>query len=255
MAILRLENKNNKIGAICRIEYLYDYVELMLNVCEYIILHKKEIEHYYSYDPIFDDVLISDNRLFVFYNKAKYVSIHFPFRVALNGDIYHISRGIPLTNDNISHIRRALNHIRDHKMYLIDGISECNINLKPTDYEYITAEEFDLLSILLTVEPAYIRYDWDKKNANGNYHPEIHFDINFSKMGTYKIGLNVPFSPKRFFELFKDNIPCEYIENGDRHTVDCKHSISKLIDSLLKITSDKTDLPIFKLIDSRKKLT
>lgn len=59
-------------------------------------------------------------------------------------------------------------------------------NIIPTDNVSIIA--FDLLEYLLLTESCYIRYDNDPQHSNKYLHPKFHFDVNFSKDGTYKMG-------------------------------------------------------------------
>ena len=47
-----------------------------------------------------------------------------------------------------------------------------------------------LFEILMFTEPAYVRYDYDPKGANGLKHPLCHFDYNFIDSYHYKVGLH-----------------------------------------------------------------
>lgn len=67
-----------------------------------------------------------------------------------------------------------------------------------------------LFTSLYAYEPGYIRYDYDPENENGHVHPRYHLDINYSKRGTYKIGLWENMTIDSFTELLDLSTDCYY---------------------------------------------
>jgi hypothetical protein len=61
------------------------------------------------------------------------------------------------------------------------------------DFNIPKEMELDLWSViitLLTFEPGYIRYDYDVDNYEEHVHPLHHIDVNYSDIGTFKLGIN-----------------------------------------------------------------
>lgn len=61
------------------------------------------------------------------------------------------------------------------------------------DFNIPKEMESDLWSViktLITFEPGYIRYDYDVENYEEYIHPLHHIDVNYSDMGTFKLGIN-----------------------------------------------------------------
>ena len=62
-----------------------------------------------------------------------------------------------------------------------------------------------LFEQILSLEPSYIRYDYDKQSSNGTMHPLYHFDVNYNKNYTYKIGLYRNLEVSKMREVLDQN--------------------------------------------------
>ena len=85
------------------------------------------------------------------------------------------------------------------------------------DFEEETYDDKTLRFIenLLYCEPGYIRYDNSTLGLKQYYHPQYHFDINYSN-GTYKFGLPGIIDVNKFIELINPNekrptLVCEWL--------------------------------------------
>lgn len=58
-----------------------------------------------------------------------------------------------------------------------------------------------VLRFLMMFELSYIRYDYDEKNQDDKYHPLHHIDINYTELGSYKIGI-IPQNTKQWQNKF-----------------------------------------------------
>lgn len=65
--IFQISNKNNVARIPAKIETQKLYIEMLLNVCEYFLSNSKNITCYYKYDPQLFDILIIDDRMFIFF--------------------------------------------------------------------------------------------------------------------------------------------------------------------------------------------
>lgn len=87
--IFQISNKNNVARIPAKIETQKLYIEMLLNVCEYFLSNSKNITCYYKYDPQLFDILIIDDRMFIFFSNDKYVSAYFPFHFNKTSVIFH----------------------------------------------------------------------------------------------------------------------------------------------------------------------
>ena len=147
------------------------------------------------------------SRLF-FYKNEKFYSVSFPFNVKIeNNVITEITSysGRKLDNQSISSIISILDN------------PEFKLNPSPVDF-YSQTNDIDehsisLLEEIFRFEPAYIRYDNDPVNENGNKHPLHHLDFNYSSYGTFKFGLkNIP-DESYFQNLLNINTDCSFLED------------------------------------------
>lgn len=149
------------------------------------------------------------SRLF-FYKGNQFFSVSFPFTVIISEDkVLEIRTysGRNVTNENISSAISVLNNER--------------FKLKPSPVEFMFELSDDepglyLLEEIFLFEPSYIRYDIDPKNENGKLHPLIHFDINYSSYGTYKIGLEKNINDVEFENILNILTECLYLYEGAR---------------------------------------
>lgn len=228
--IYQLTNKYNVAGALAKIERKSDYLTMLMNVCDFILSSKSDIKEYYHYTPQLNDLIIKDSRIFIFYHSDKYVSMYFPFRYCLKDNIFYFG-SFNINAITISHIRTIMKMIDDK-----DGFQKieekCNSGVLPTDDEYVKPNDFIIAKLLLEIEPGYVRFDHDIKNANGRIHPLYHLDINYDVNITYKIGVNYHISPERFFNIFNNDLEREHLEDSRLSRKDKNRIIFDILNSL-----------------------
>ena len=79
-------------------------------------------------------------------------------------------------------------------------------------------DSYKVLENMWQNEPGYVRYDFDPKNSNEQIHPLNHLDINYSKKGHYKLGLNQHMTPQIFEDIIDSNSECYFINGRFLHT-------------------------------------
>ncbi|WP_052114555.1 hypothetical protein [Porphyromonas gulae] len=190
-----------------------DYIHLIVEVTECLLggnpcIHDKPYVHV---------VIDKMARLFVFYNSNKYASVFYPFHIEEREEasvsIYN-RKGEEISYKELSAVREILN----------DNSVKQNrwISFSDLWYDYITEEEpfrsseqqeigVTLIEEILQYEPAYVRYDHDPQNANGNLHPRYHIDINYSQGGTFKLGLQNLMTQDQFKDLHDLKTDCLYL--------------------------------------------
>lgn len=146
------------------------------------------------------------SRLF-FYKANKFFSVTFPFTVYIEDNSIREIRsysGIVINNKVVSDMLSILN----------DNDFKQNMSLRDYQNEDDSIDNWSLIILeeILGYEPAYIRYDCDKKNAKGKLHPAYHLDVNYSSTGTFKIGLDNHISEGYFEDLQNINTDCRYIQ-------------------------------------------
>ena len=233
ISIYQLSNKNNIARIPAKIETQDDYIKMILNVCEYFLSNSKDVQNHFNYIPQLFDIIIKGNRIFVFFSKDKYVSVYFPFNFNKTRAVFHCEEYL-INLQSISHLKSLNTYIAVEKS-IGDAFASCNHEFHIGDDDYITDDEKIIMSILLNTESCYIRYDYDKKNENAKIHPLIHFDMNYSKEGNWKIGLYDRITPFRFYQMFDKEIECEFLENGILFEKDKKRVIAQLMNSLLNM--------------------
>lgn len=68
-----------------------------------------------------------------------------------------------------------------------------------------------LFEILMLIEPAYVRYDYDPNSARGLIHPLCHFDYNFIEGHHYKIGLHGRVNLLQIEDMINKDTECWYV--------------------------------------------
>lgn len=81
------------------------------------------------------------------------------------------------------------------------------------------AEIWSVIQKLLTFEPGYLRYDYDLENFKDKVHPLHHLDVNYSEIGTFKLGLQ-DVRDRLEFNNFED-----IVLNGKSRQNHCYHLI------------------------------
>lgn len=144
------------------------------------------------------------SRIFVYVDKNKYFSCIFPFHViSANNTITVQYNSITINSILLSEASSLLNDISNSTFYNLykDGDED-------TSY---SDEAFCIVEKLLTTEPCYVRYDNDAQGEKGHRHPRIHFDVNMSKAGTFKVGLRESMSSDMFVNVFDKEKDCLYL--------------------------------------------
>lgn len=88
-----------------------------------------------------------------------------------------------------------------------------------------------IFELVLSLEPSYIRYDFDKPASRGTLHPMYHFDVNYNKANSYKIGLYGDVQLNSFKELLSKNNDSWYVNPYSKLlniTVSIKKSLRKM---------------------------
>lgn len=181
-----------------------DYARVLLNAARSLIIdyttgNRSEVAG--NFKLVIDKM----SRLF-FYTNCKFFSISFPFRVGID-------------QDGLIEIETYRGRLLDSKA-ISSSISILKNNqflLKPSPIEYFgeidgsDIEGLFLLEEIFQFEPAYIRYDNDPDNVNGNLHPLDHLDLNYSSYGTYKIGLKKAIDGSYFENIVNISTDCSFL--------------------------------------------
>lgn len=131
--------------------------------------------------------------------ENKHFSFQFPFKIEQNANNYTLKTFSQATDIQSAHIQVILSLL--DKGILSESRGVYGIQLEFCELVENTLEELflskklvedldDILLELFLFEPSYIRFDEDKKNANGKIHPLFHFDIFYSQQTTLKLGLS-----------------------------------------------------------------
>ena len=208
MIYIRRSNNDSNIKS--KISSFFDYLTMIFDICDYIYANKSSISKDESLPLSVFNVIIRDNRAYVYFNRDKYVSVYFPFGFSSCDDRFYLNK-YPIDTKRISHLRTILDSIKDEGSFL-EGMKNCNDGVSPTDPDYVTDEDKDVFSEVCMLETGYLRFDFDPKNAKGKMHPLNHLDINYSKDATYKIGLHERIEPVKFLQLLDNSKERFFIE-------------------------------------------
>lgn len=154
--------------------------------------------------------------------ELKHFSFQFPFKIekieerlflrtcSIGIEIQnaHLQVILSLVNKGILSSHRGVYGIQLEFSELIeDTLSELSLP------KSLSEDLSDILLELFLFEPGYIRFDEDKKNADGARHPHYHFDIFYSQMTSLKIGSSKLLSNNDFMDFIcrREN-NCYYIQ-------------------------------------------
>lgn len=228
--IYQISNKNNVARIPSRIETQGDYIDMVLNIFEFFLANNKQVNRYERYVPKLSDIVIQENRMFIFFSDSKYVSAYFPFNFEKTTPIFYCKK-YPINLKTTSHLK-SLNECISREEKIEDAFVSCNIGLVIEDEDFISEDDKNIMSILLKSEPGYVRYDYDPKHEHGNIHPLVHFDINYTSNCNWKIGLHDTITPSRFCRVFNKKEDREFFENGPLTKRDKYDVLSQIIASL-----------------------
>jgi len=148
------------------------------------------------------------SRLFYF-SENKFFSISFPFLVVeTEGVLEFSSKTVKIidnkvTSDVISVISKSGFQDVECALEFVDPIVEI------ADFEQLF---WPFILNLFMYEDGYIRYDYDEKYENGDHHPLNHYDIFYSSLSTFKVGLRNRLEADSMLDFLDSNSICHYIE-------------------------------------------
>ena len=209
--MILINSKTNDSGIHTKVDNFNDFLQMTLDVLDYFLTNHSRVMEVDVMENSAFMVVIMDKRATVFFNDCKYVSIHFPFGYSIRHNNFHY-RSEVIDVVRVSHLRTILQKTIE-KGDLIEGLAKCNDGILPTEMGYVTDADKKLYTALCTLEPGYLRFDNDEKNANGRYHPLTHLDINYTSGSTYKIGLYGQPSKESFLRLLDNDKERSFIES------------------------------------------
>lgn len=202
-------NRKIKVSAV---RNRMDVIKIVIKACEFII------DEQYSICEHIRDV---KDKSFIYMDKMKRIvistenqlfSIGFPFNVDIdNVKITYLNNTITINNHILSVIESLINVLDERcsieeileKIWEDEGFEQASDAEK---YAICT-----LITVLLSYEVGYIRYDYDDVHENGKLHPLNHFDVNYSTNTTYKIGANKKLDIELFLKLLDITSECLYL--------------------------------------------
>lgn len=193
-----IQNRGNRARLHCNIASAKEYLLFILDVAEFILSSNNEFKEI-DLSPCsihLEDIVICNERIFCFVTKNKYFSVNFPININEKQVTIHF-RDIQLGLYSISNIRGALDE-------LFQGFLKGNRTLEESNdisSGALVVDELRFVEHILSNEFGYVRYDYDKNNENGRFHPLNHLDFNYNK-GTFKIGLYRRLTPYEFISVF-----------------------------------------------------
>lgn len=170
-------------------------IMILLEAIEYMLTNTKSGE--FDSDLMFCLNVQKMSRIF-FVSPDKYYSIYFPFTVEI------IDEEVKIRNDDYDIDAMTVSMLKsifkEPNSRSVKGCSESITGVfedMDIDMDIDMENKINFIVYnLLTMEPGYIRYDYDPKthklfcdNKKGLLHPENHYDINYTQGGTFKIGL------------------------------------------------------------------
>ncbi len=170
-----------------------DYINIVLQIIEHILSWtgpEKETQVKMPYLVVDSNrkmqraYIIKDNQI---------VSFAFPFQVydkldsSTGNCVWHVRyKDIDINSTILSRSRGLYSDYDTYKDKQSFREIASAQNLSDSD----VLKAIRLFEILMFTEPAYVRYDYDPKGANGLRHPLCHFDYNFIDSYHYKVGLH-----------------------------------------------------------------
>lgn len=193
-----IHNRGNCARLHCNITSAKEYLIFILDVAEFILSSISNFKDF-ELSPCsinLEDIVICNERLFCFVTKDKYFSVNFPININEKQITIHF-RDIQLGLSSISHIRGALDE-------LFQGFLKGNRTLEESNNissSVLVVNELRFVEYVLSNEFGYVRYDYDKGNENGRFHPLNHLDFNYNK-GTFSQSLYRRLTPYEFISVF-----------------------------------------------------
>lgn len=148
------------------------------------------------------------SRLFYF-SENKFFSISFPFSVVeIDGELEFYSETVKIidskvTSDVIGIVSKSGFENVGCALEFVDPIIEI------ADFEQLF---WPFLLNLFMFEDGYIRYDYDEKYEKGDHHPLNHYDVFYSSLSTFKVGLRSRLKAESMLDFLDSNTICHYLE-------------------------------------------
>lgn len=140
-------------------------------------------------------------------------SFAFPFLIKIENDMFRVSCIDDVVNSTISSMLSSVfEEVEDSSD--VSRLKELYDALE-LDYTSSAGEKAfakQLITYLLSFEPAYIRVDHDEKRENKEKHPLDHLDVNYSNAGTFKLGLNRKVGIEDLISSMEKETICPVIE-------------------------------------------
>lgn len=184
-----------------RIKSRKDLLEIILESCRFM-MQNATVNHA---DNLLMLVVNDMNRLFYCKDKKMY-SVAFPFHTDSTSIPRFDLNGIDISSTMISNLISVINSSEFELPSCFDFFTPI------IDMEDNYSQDFwTVLKYLMTYEMGYIRYDddisgYNKASNEGQpkRHPRYHLDVNYTKQGAYKIGLEKRLTPDKFIEILDD---------------------------------------------------
>lgn len=218
-----------------------DYINLILQIVEHLLSWiGPEIETTIKPPYLIIDSNKKIQRAYIV-KDCQIVSFAFPFQVYdkqndMGVQEWHVRyRNIDITSTVLSYSRGLYNDFIDLRKTLSFHEIASAQNLSDTD----VLQAIKLFEVLMMMEPAYVRYDYDPKGSKGLKHPLCHFDYNFIECLHYKVGLHGRLSISQVEDIISKDTDCWYLakykESLTEKKMRIKERLSKAPKGLNKI--------------------
>jgi len=196
-----------------RIKTKVQIIEVLMETIRYMMQKPEAV----SVEPVGKIVLYVDkmSRLFFFKDK-KFYSIGFPFFVSEeDGKLrFWFNDYLVIDSELVSNVMAIL------KCEEFDN--KCSLDFVEPIYEYEVGyndEFWFFLKELFLIEDGYIRYDIDQESYDqaeqkdtAKKHPLTHYDIFYTNIATFKVGLSKEICDKEFIDFLNINTDCGFIK-------------------------------------------
>ena len=170
-----------------------DYINIILQIVEHVLSWPCPENEETVRMPYLVIVSTKTIRRTFIIKSDQIVSFSFPFHIYKKIDTAETPckwrvkhKNIDVNTVILSKCRELYNDYKDHQ----DKRTYQEIASDQDLSDANTLMAIRLFEMLMMTEPAYVRYDYDPKGANGQKHPLCHFDCNFIDEHHYKIGLH-----------------------------------------------------------------
>lgn len=184
-----------------------DFVFMTLKILEHIITWGKSEK---ATDVVTPYIYVNTDELHrAFIVKSDHiVSFAFPFAIYTrrgSEQIYVNDRSVTLDAALISKATSIANDYKNTKSF-----ADVAKSLDLTDS--LVRNAASLFETILSIEPSYMRYDYDKTSSKGLVHPTYHLDVNYTPASTYKLGLYKPATLPKILSILSKTKSCFYLE-------------------------------------------